>query len=158
MVDSEFLTLLGNRLIDAKVTIATAESCTGGLIAHCLTNIPGSSTYFDRGVVSYSNKAKMELLGVTEKLLEQYGAVSEQVARAMSEGIREQAHVDIGVGTTGIAGPTGGGKEKPVGLVYIGIATKDGTKVKRFHFDGSRLSVKEQTCQAALEMIKDELM
>ncbi len=137
--------------------VATAESCTGGLIGHTLTNISGSSEYYDRGMISYSNRAKMELLGVPEELLEKYGAVSEEVARAMAEGVREKSKVDIGVATTGIAGPTGGTKDKPVGLVYIGVSTREKTVVRRCLFHGSRLGNKESTCKAALELLLEVL-
>ena len=130
--------------------IATAESCTGGLLAHLLTNITGSSDYFDQGVISYSNSSKMELLGVSENILKQYGAVSEQTAQAMASGIRQRAKVDIGIATTGIAGPTGGTPEKPVGLAYIGIATKHHVQVKQFIFHGDRIQNKENTCIEAL--------
>jgi PncC family amidohydrolase len=157
MVNKELLNRLTDRLIKNKVAMASAESCTGGLIAHTLTNVSGSSSYFDRGVVTYSNTAKMELLGVSETVLQQYGAVSEQVAYAMSKGIRERSKVHIGVATTGIAGPTGGTKEKPVGLVYISVSTKAETKVQKFIFKGSRLSIKEQTCEEALRMIEGVL-
>ncbi|HEC81854.1 MAG TPA: CinA family protein [Thermoplasmatales archaeon] len=138
-------------------TVATAESCTGGLVAHTLTNVSGSSAYFDSGVVSYSNRAKMELLGVSSEVLEKHGAVSEETARAMAEGVRLKSGVDVGVSTTGIAGPTGGTREKPVGLVYIGVSTRDETVVKRFLFKGDRLSNKENACEAALRMLFEVL-
>jgi len=144
-------------LFQKKKTIATAESCTGGLIGHMLTNISGSSAYYDRGVISYSNTAKMDLLGVPGELLERYGAVSEPVAWAMAEGIRQRSKVDIGVATTGIAGPTGGTEGKPVGLVYIGIATSLDPRVHRFQFHGNRLENKQYTCASALMMLRDEL-
>lgn len=137
------------------LTVATAESCTGGLIAHMLTNISGSSKYFDRGVIAYSNTAKIEMLGVPEKILKEYGAVSEQTAAAMAQGIQERANVDIGIATTGIAGPTGGTKEKPVGLVYIAVATKNNVKVQRFLFSGDRLMNKENICTAALKLLHE---
>jgi len=137
--------------------IATAESCTGGLISHSFTNISGSSDYFDRGIVSYSNKAKNELLGVSEDILIKFGAVSEQVAKEMAEGVRNRSSVDIGIATTGIAGPTGGTKEKPVGLVYIAISTKNKTLVNKFQFSGKRLENKESTLNAALRMLLDLL-
>jgi len=149
----EILEKISLKLKDKKLTIATAESCTGGLIAHNLTNISGSSDYFERGVVSYSNKSKMELLAVSKETLEKYGAVSKQVAKAMAENIRKKSNVDIGVATTGIAGPTGGTKEKPVGLVYIAISSEKSTLVKKFQFSGSRLENKESTCEAALQML-----
>jgi PncC family amidohydrolase len=157
LIDEKLLENVSAKLKKSGLTIATAESCTGGLIAHTLTNISGSSDYFDRGVVSYSNRSKVELLGVPEELIKQYGAVSEQVAKAMAEGIRKKSKVDIGVATTGIAGPTGGTKDKPVGLVYIAVSTTDNTVVKRFQFSGNRLKNKESTCNAALNMILDFL-
>jgi nicotinamide-nucleotide amidase len=153
----KLLNKVSDELKKHHVTIATAESCTGGLIAHMLTNISGSSEYFDRGVISYSNVSKIELLGVSEKILTGFGAVNEQVARAMAEGIRKRARVDIGVSTTGIAGPTGGTKEKPVGLVYVGIATRNDVLVKRFVFSGDRLQNKELACDAALSLVLEAI-
>ena len=157
MTDKELLNKVFINLKKQRLTVAIAESCTGGLIAHTLTNISGSSDYFDRGIVSYSNEAKSELLGVPEDMLKEYGAVSEQVAKAMAEGIRTTSNVDIGIATTGIAGPTGGTKEKPVGLIYIAISTEEKTIVKRFQFSGDRLQNKESTCNAALTMLLDYL-
>ena len=153
MTDKELLKKVTTLLKKQKLTVATAESCTGGLIAHTLTNISGSSEYFDRGIISYSNTAKMELLDVPEYLLKKHGAVSEPVAKAMAEGARTKSNVDIGIATTGIAGPTGGTKEKPVGLVYIVVSTSDKTEVKKFQFLGDRLQNKESTCTAALQML-----
>jgi len=155
LMNKEILNKISIILKKQLLKIATAESCTGGLISHTLTNISGSSDYFDRGIISYSNKAKIELLGVTEDLLEKYGAVSEQVAKAMATGVRIQSNVDIGIATTGIAGPTGGTKDKPVGLVYIAVSTDDTTIVKKFQFSGDRLENKENTCDAALQMLLD---
>jgi PncC family amidohydrolase len=157
LIEEDLLKEVSDQLKKQRLTVATAESCTGGLIAHTLTNISGSSNYFDRGIVSYSNEAKMEVLGVPEDLLREYGAVSEQVAKAMAEGVKTKSNVDIGIATTGIAGPTGGTKEKPVGLVYIAISTSKGTIVKRFQFSGDRLQNKESTCNAALQMLLDYL-
>jgi len=148
---------VSNLLKEKKLTIAIAESCTGGLIAHALTNISGSSNYFDRGIVSYSNRAKEELLDVPKNLIIKHGAVSEQVAKAMSEGVKTKSQVDIGLSTTGVAGPTGGTKEKPVGLVYIAISTSKFTEVKRFQFSGNRIQNKERTCNAALSLLLDYL-
>ena len=153
----EILEKISLILKDKKLTVASAESCSGGLIAHTLTNISGSSEYFDRGIVSYSNKAKVELLDIPKENIEKYGAVSEQVANAMAEEIRKKAGVDIGISTTGIAGPTGGTKEKPVGLVYIGLSTKDKTNVEKHQFLGTRLKNKTKTCNAALEMLYNYL-
>ncbi len=158
LVDIKVLNKVSDELKKRHLTIATAESCTGGLLAHILTNISGSSEYFDRGIISYSNTSKIQLLGVSDQLLKSHGAVSEQAAQAMAEGIRTHAGVDIGVSTTGIAGPTGGTKDKPVGLVYIGISTQASVTVKRFLFAGDRLQNKEQACDAALSLILDVLV
>lgn len=154
-ITEEFLDHLSKILTEKEIAVATAESCTGGLIGHLLTNISGSSAYFDRGIISYSNNAKMELLDVSHRLLTDYGAVSAEVAEAMAIGIRKNAGVDIGISTTGIAGPTGGTKEKPVGLVYIGLSNADITMVHRFQFSGSRLENKNQTCAEALHLLAD---
>jgi nicotinamide-nucleotide amidase len=155
LIDEKILSNVSAELKKQGVTIATAESCTGGLIAHALTNVSGSSDYFDRGIVSYSNKSKMELLDVSDELIKRFGAVSEEVAKAMAEGIRKKSNVDIGLATTGIAGPTGVTREKPVGLVYIAVATSDDTVVRRFQFSGNRLENKDSTCNAALDMLLD---
>ena len=157
MIDRQLLNKISDKLKKQHLSVATAESCTGGFLAHMLTNISGSSEYFDRGVVSYSNKAKIDLLGVPEKTLQEYGAVSEQTAKVMAIGIKERSNVDIGISTTGIAGPTGGTKEKPVGLVYMGIASSKNVNVKKFIFSGDRLQNKESTCNAALEMLLEYL-
>ncbi|KYK21089.1 competence protein ComA [Thermoplasmatales archaeon SG8-52-4] len=155
MNSEELLEKISTILKQKDLKIATAESCTGGLISHSFTNISGSSDYFDRGIVSYSNKAKTELLGVSEEILNRYGAVSEQVATEMADGVRKRSRVDIGIATTGIAGPTGGTKEKPVGLVYIAISTIDKTQVKKFQFSGNRIENKDSTLNAALRMLFD---
>lgn len=153
MINEKILKKISNYLIAKKLRVATAESCTGGLLAHTLTNISGSSTYFDRGIISYSNNSKNELLNVSKKLLKEYGAVSEPVAREMAENVRKISKVDIGISTTGIAGPIGGTKEKPVGLVYIGLSTKKCNIVKKFLFKGNRIDNKINTCNAALKML-----
>lgn len=157
MRDERILKNVADQLRKKNLTVATAESCTGGLLAHLLTNISGSSNHFDRGVVTYSNKSKIELLGIPQETIKEYGAVSKQTAKAMAIGIKEQANVDIGISTTGIAGPTGGTKEKPVGLVYIGIATSKKTEVKRFLFSKDRLQNKEKTCCKALEFLLETI-
>jgi len=156
-IDGTLLNKISLILKKQNLKIATAESCTGGLIAHTLTNISGASDYFDRGVVSYSNKSKTELLGVPIKLIDKYGAVSNPVAKAMADGIRVKSEVDIGISTTGIAGPTGGTKEKPVGLVFIAISTKDNVIVKKYQFGGNRIQNKYDTCKAALETLYETL-
>jgi nicotinamide-nucleotide amidase len=137
-----------------KWSLALAESCTGGLIAHRLTEVPGSSTYLDRGVVTYSNKAKQELLGVSPAILRKYGAVSAQVAEAMAKGIREKSRVDLGVSVTGIAGPGGGSAKKPVGLVYMAIDGPRGSQSQQWQFWGNRTEIKFRSSQAALDMIR----
>ena len=157
LIDGEIPDKISNMLKNQKLVIATAESCTGGLIAHTLTNIFGSSEYFDRGIVSYSNRAKMELLDVPEDMLKKYGAVSMEVAKSMAKGVRIKSNVDIGISTTGIAGPTGGSKEKPVGLVFIAVSTERNTVVKKFNFSGDRSKNKESTCNAALDMLLNVL-
>lgn len=140
-------------------TIATAESCTGGLLAHRLTNVPGSSNYFMRGLVTYSNDAKIDLLGVDKDVLKENGAVSEEVALQMAEGVREKGKTDIGLATTGIAGPSGGSEEKPVGTVYMALSTEDKTESRLFHLSGNRWDVKKQTSEKGLgwiiELLKD---
>jgi len=156
-IDGTQLNKISLLLKKQRLKIATAESCTGGLIAHTFTNISGASDYFDRGVVSYSNSAKTQLLDVPEKLIKKYGAVSSPVAQAMADGIRKAADVDIGIATTGIAGPMGGTKEKPVGLVFIAISTKDNNIVKKFQFKGNRTQNKHDTCKAALDMLYNEI-
>jgi nicotinamide-nucleotide amidase len=153
LIDETLLNKVADQLKTRALTIATAESCTGGLLAHILTSISGSSSYFERGIVSYSDTAKIELLSVPQETIQKYGAVSEQTASAMALGVRERSAVDIGIAITGIAGPTGGTKEKPVGLVYIGIIFEDQVMVKKFHFSGDRLQNKESTCNAALSLL-----
>lgn len=149
--------LVGDLLRQQGLTLAVAESCTGGLICHRLTNIPGASDYFMGGVVSYSNLAKMELLRVPSDILAVWGAVSEETARAMASGVREAFHTDIGLSVTGIAGPTGGTPGKPVGTVYIGLATPQKVEARHHLFQGSREEIKAQSAQAALEWLRQEL-
>jgi len=146
--------VVGRHLRERGLTIALAESCTAGLIAHRLTQVPGSSAYVDRGVVCYSNRAKTELLGVSEPLLKKYGAVSEQVATAMAQGIRTRSKVDVGLSVTGIAGPGGGTEDKPVGLVYVGLATAKKSFTKEFRFHGERETIKLRSSQAALDVLR----
>jgi len=150
--------VLGAMLIERKLWIAVAESCTGGLIASRLTDVPGSSRYVERGVVSYSNAAKTELLGVPAEMIQTHGAVSEPVATAMAGGIRARARTDIGVGVTGIAGPDGGTPEKPVGTVCIAAASAGAPRVRTFRFVGGREMVKFQASQAAMDMVRRMLL
>jgi len=139
-------------------TIAVAESCTGGLVSDKLTNVPGISEFFLEGVVAYSNRAKNKILGVPEDLIGKYGAVSPQVARAMAEGIKKRSSANIGVGITGIAGPTGATKEKPVGLVYIAVVMDDVAEVKECRFRGSRIDIKNFSANTALNMVRIKLI
>mgnify|MGYP006420785575 CR=1 FL=1 len=135
-------------------TLATAESCTGGLISAALTAIPGSSAVVERGFMTYTNAAKAQILGVPQATLDAAGAVSREVSEAMVRGLLKQAPVDIAVSVTGVAGPGGGTPDKPVGLVYIGVATRSGTvDVARHDFRGDRDAVREASVRAALEML-----
>ncbi len=142
-----------------KRTVATAESCTGGLIAKLLTDIPGSSEYFIEGVVAYANEAKTRLLGVPAELITEHGAVSEQVAVAMAMGCRAKSGADFALSTTGIAGPTGGTPEKPIGLVYIGLADTHGCRVEELRLDPklSRDEIRQRAAEIALSMLQKEL-
>ena len=141
-------------LIADKLTLALAESCTGGLIANRITNVPGASEALLAGFVTYSNRAKKDILGVDEQLLIEYGAVSEQVARAMAEGARRVSGADIAVSVTGIAGPTGGTADKPVGLVYMALSTADETIAFEHRFSGKRMDIKLRASQAALNLLR----
>lgn len=144
---------LAHLLTKNGMTISTAESCTGGLIATRLTDIPGSSVYFERGVVSYSNDSKIELLGVEKGLLEEFGAVSPEVAMAMATGIREMTRTDIGLSVTGIAGPGGGSEMKPVGTVFIGLSTKYDTLFRKHGLSGNRLEIRSQASEEAMNWV-----
>jgi len=146
--------VVGDLLRERKLTIAVAESCTGGLLTSRLTDVPGSSEYVERGVVCYSNRAKTELADVPDALIVAHGAVSEPVARAMAEGIRWRSGTNIGIGVTGIAGPGGGTPEKPVGTVAIAVAVDDEVRVRTFQFIGGRDMVKFQSAQSALNMTR----
>ena len=150
--------IVGMFLVMKNATIATAESCTGGLIAERLTNVPGSSRYFLSGVICYSNESKMELAGIPPLLLEMQGAVSAEVARGLAESIRVRAGTTIGVGVTGIAGPGGGSEAKPVGTVHIAVATPAGTEHRQSFFPGDRERIRWWASQIALDMVRRELM
>ncbi|ADQ40485.1 competence/damage-inducible protein CinA [Caldicellulosiruptor acetigenus I77R1B] len=145
-------------LAEKKLKVSVAESCTGGLICNKLTNVPGASEVFDRGFIVYSNEAKMKLLGVPEQVLKEHGAVSSQTARYMAQGALSNSLADIALSVTGIAGPGGGSETKPVGLVYIGIATKDYSESFEFRFSGDRLRIKEMTSKAALNILRKKII
>jgi nicotinamide-nucleotide amidase len=150
--------VVGDMLVERGLRIAVAESCTGGLITSRLTDVPGSSRYVDRSVVTYSNEAKTALLDVPAALIAEHGAVSEPVALAMANGIRSSAAVDVAIGVTGIAGPTGGSAEKPVGTVCIAAVVPDGTRVRTARFLGDREQIKYQASQAGLDMVRRMLL
>jgi nicotinamide-nucleotide amidase len=157
--DESMEAVVGRLLIEGKHTVALAESCTGGLIGHRLTQVPGSSAYVDRGIVCYSNKAKIDLLGVPARLIDRQGAVSAEVAGAMAKGVRERSGVSIGLSVTGIAGPGGATPTKPVGLVYVGLDAEDGDTVTREHrFHGDRSIIKLRSSQAALDLLRRWLL
>lgn len=143
----------GKLLKKRGLTLSLAESCTGGLVAHRITNISGSSNYFLGGVVAYSNEAKEKMLGVPHEILVRYGAVSEETARAMAEEARRLFASDLALAVTGIAGPTGGTPEKPVGLVYIALAAEEKVRCERHIWNGDRLQNKAQSAEAALETL-----
>lgn len=158
-VDNQTLEeVVAKLLIERELTLATAESCTGGLIASRLTNIPGSSAFFDRGIVSYSNGAKVELLNVDEDTINSHGAVSPQVAEQMAKGVRQSCGADLGLAVTGIMGPGGATATKPVGLVYIALADDEDCIVKEFKFGNDRLTNKDKTAQKALDMLRRRLL
>jgi len=148
----------GTLLRQQGKTVATAESCTGGMVASTMISVPGSSAYMMEGMVTYSNAAKINRLGVKEETIAAHGAVSEECAKEMAEGIRRTAGVDIGVATTGIAGPDGGTPEKPVGRVYIAVASEKGTTVRKHTISGERQRVREISTLFALDMIRRELI
>jgi PncC family amidohydrolase len=154
---------VGPLLTEVPLTLATVESCTGGLVAHRITNVSGSSAYFRGGLVTYANEAKEALLGVRHETLLAHGAVSEETAREMARGVRQRLGADIGVAVTGIAGPTGGTPEKPVGLVYIALSAPDAEICQRHVWRGEdaapvgRLANKERSAEAALHLLLDYL-
>jgi PncC family amidohydrolase len=147
----------GELLRRRGLRLATAESCTGGLLSHLITNVPGSSTYFMGGVVSYAYEAKVRLLGVHWSTLEKYGAVSQETAMEMAGGVRKALAADVGISITGIAGPGGGSPEKPVGLTWIGLSTPGVDEAWNYTWEGDRLQIKEQSARQALQLLVDYL-
>lgn len=156
-MDDELVTLaarLQAACLGTRLTVATAESCTGGLVAHLLTEVPGSSGYLRGGVVAYADEIKVSQLGVLPEVLEAHGAVSAQVAIAMAEGVRERLGTDLGAAVTGVAGPDGGSDAKPVGLVYVAVAGGGGApEVRRFQWPGDRSGNKRASAEAAITML-----
>jgi PncC family amidohydrolase len=148
---------VGDALRKRGLTLAAAESCTGGLVGHRITNVSGSSDYYKGGVIAYANEVKAEVLQVKREILEEKGAVSAECAEEMARGVRRLMDSDIGISTTGIAGPTGGTLDKPVGLVYIALATKDYVDYEKHIFHRDREGNKREAADAALEMLKQYL-
>ncbi len=153
-LDDSLPTLVGQLLIEKNISISSAESCTGGMFAQTLTDIPGISSVFDRGIVTYSNKAKMEELGVKEDTLKNYGAVSKQTAIEMAEGIQKVAKTRIGVSVTGVAGPGGGTPEKPVGLVYVCVVFDEKRECRELRLKGDRKSNRIMSMLNMYDIIK----
>jgi PncC family amidohydrolase len=154
--DAELLDLAqraGTALRERGIRLGTAESCTGGLIGHLITEVPGSSDYFAGALVTYANEVKVDLADVPPDVLEAHGAVSAQVARAMADGARRRLDVDVALSVTGVAGPDGGSDAKPVGLTYVAIADGDGDDVRRFVWDADRTGNKRLSAAAALELL-----
>ena len=145
------------KLLEKQYTVTTAESCTGGLLAGRILNVPGASSVYNEGHITYSNEAKERLLGVSHETLVRYGAVSRQTAEEMARGVAKAAKAEIGLSTTGIAGPGGGTKEKPVGLVYIGCCVGEEIRVKECRFSGTRLENRLQTVETALQLAVEML-
>ncbi len=152
--DKTMEAIVGDLLKERKMTISVAESCTGGLIGHKLTSIPGSSLYFERGIIVYSNRSKVEMLGVNKQTIDSYGAVSDQAVREMAEGIKKTAKTDMGLAVTGIAGPSGGAEDKPVGTVFIGLSVDGKILSGQYCFSGERDKVKLTTSEMALDWVR----
>ena len=148
---------IGRLLRDRKLTLSIAESCTGGLTSNLITNVNGSSNYFERGYVVYSNRSKIELLDVPEDTIKKYGAVSSHTAIAMAEGVKRKSGTNIGLSVTGIAGPSGGTIKKPVGLVYIAVSGDKKTEYKEYRFRGKRHKIKSESANAALKCLREYL-
>lgn len=146
-----------SRLVKKGLSLAVAESCTGGLVCHKITQTPGASETFREGIICYSNESKIKRLGIPAKLLSRYGAVSPQVCKLMVQNVGRQASANIGLAVTGIAGPDGGSSQKPVGLVFIGLYINNKVAIKRFIFKGSRARIKEQAANTALKMLIDNI-
>ena len=156
--DDTLESITGQLLIEKDITVAVAESCTGGLLNHYFTSVSGSSKYMKGGVVAYSNEIKRDILGVQKKTLAKFGAVSEETAIELAVGIRQKYSSSIGISVTGIAGPTGGTYEKPVGLVFIGYSKKNYDFVKKYLFHGDRKAINYRTTKVAIDIVRRELI
>ncbi len=156
-MDEPLEVLVGELLVQRGQRLAVAESCTGGLISHRITDIVGSSRYFLGSVTSYANEAKMKILSVSQETLEAHGAVSAETVLQMARGVRNLFEANFGISTSGIAGPTGGTPDKPVGTTWIGFSSAEGEEARHFLFQGDRLAIKEQAAQAALQILVDHL-
>lgn len=148
---------IGRLLLARSWKLAVAESCTGGLVGHIITEISGSSAFFQGGVISYANEVKRDLLSVPQEMLNEYGAVSHPTAQAMAQGVRRLLHVEVGVAITGVAGPTGGSVEKPVGTVYVAVSSPLGDQVQHHLWDADRSGNKVFSAQAALLLVEQHL-
>ena len=157
MDDQSLEFLIGQILTQRGLTLATAESCTGGLVSHRITNVAGSSLYFLGGIVAYANNTKMSQLGVRRETLEQFGAVSKETVLEMARGVRHALKADIGIAVSGIAGPGGGTAEKPVGFTWIGLGVHGADRARQYTWPGDRQAVKEQSAQAVLQILFDYL-
>ncbi len=157
-MDKNLAAEIGKLLKKSRQTLAIAESCTGGLVSSAITEVPGSSGYFLGAVIAYHDRVKSSVLGVPRTLLERYGAVSAKSAQSLAERARKKLDSDYGLAVTGIAGPSGGNPIKPVGLVYISLASREGTITKKFSFKGRRRSVRSQAAQKALALLKKTLL
>ena len=151
--DDALEVIVGELLKRRGMRLAVAESCTGGLVGHRITNVPGSSAYYEGSITSYSNDIKESVLGVQHDTLYAYGAVSEQVAQEMASGVRRFFRVAVGLSVTGIAGPGGGTPEKPIGLVYVALVAPDGEWVEKYVWDGNRRENKERSAEAVLDLL-----
>nr|HPQ81747.1 competence/damage-inducible protein A [bacterium] len=156
--ESSLPEVVGAMLSDRRMTISVAESCTGGLLSSAITDVSGSSSWFERGAVTYSNRAKIEILGVPEDVLRAHGAVSAEVAMSMADGMRRSSGASVAVAITGIAGPGGGSPEKPVGTVFIALSSEQETKANEFHFARERLMFKQMVSWTALDLVRRDLL
>ncbi len=157
MTANSIVSRIGLLLVDKQLTVSVCESCTGGLLGAAITSVAGSSRYFVGGIIAYSDRIKRTVVGVKGRTLERYGAVSAQTAREMAQGVKRKMKSDIGVSITGIAGPTGGTKKKPVGSIYIAVAVRNKVTVRRFLLRGGRQNIRKSTVKKALEMTRDML-